>query len=343
MSIERRARGVGSALGLALVSAVAPTHAAERTCAEVLTLAGPEVATAELGAALRRGVLADVPGARCSDATLALEVVPGGYRVTMTLGAERVERVVAEPADAAAWVESWLVPAAEDAERQTAAPDEAATPPGAATEPEIAPPPSATVEAVATAPAPDPTGPARMLAVAGHVGLAPTVAVGEDSSVWGGAEALVQVTVDDAAWLGVGFAGLIDTVLTDDSAAGDDLRRRLLRATMRGGGRVRLAPSAALDLGLGIGLVSALAHHEREGAPTIVDSEGAFVAEGLATLLLSPTRRVWLFVGLSGGGIAALEGSEAGETDDFATLPAAHPKFLGGVTLGAALGWQAGE
>ena len=132
-----------------------------------------------------------------------------------------------------------------------------------------------------------------------------------------------------------------DAILTDESLASDDLRRRLLLASVRGGGRLRLSERAALDLGLGLGLVSALAHHEQSDGSVGVDSEGALLGEGLATLVLQSQPRLWWFVGGSLAGVVPAESTDPDDEEAATALPAAYPSVLVSLQVGAAYGWGA--
>ena len=132
-------------------------------------------------------------------------------------------------------------------------------------------------------------------------------------------------------WVGASLAGAVDPVVDDDSAVGDDVRRRMLRASIRGGLRWPIAAATSAQVGVGVGLLTALAIRQDEAGRRTND-EGAAFAELLAAAAYAVGGATELLGGVSLQTAIALEGEDDGSQAarlQEAPVPAPHPSLIG--------------
>jgi hypothetical protein len=276
-----------------------------------------------------------------------LEPVGRLWRVDLTLAERHVTRDVALVADAAAWVESWMMPALETPLRTSAAssPPAAEAPEAApaAAEPAASQPGASTPQAAPEAPPTrqEPAGPSVVAAAApaagtwpsGHVALSGALELGDDKSVWGGGALSGRLFLTETFWAEAALGAAFDPVFDDDSAVGDDVRRRLMRASVRAGMALPLGRSLAVDAGLGVGLVTAVAVRD-DAEQSSSDDDGAILVEALSGVTLGLGR--WLLRGglALRGAIAVDAPDDDSDTSATAPMPEAHPTAFGALELG---------
>lgn len=315
------------AVSTATTVATAQTTATNSTCVSSLSIEGDDAE--ELRTLLRNRQLLEGETTACERAQITLRRVEAGWSVALAQAGDRVEREVRSLDDAAAWVESWLVP--------MEAPEPAPRP--APKVSEVNPPArDAKLEEELRELDALPNEPASPSTVVGSLGALVSVGFADDETDWSGGELRGQLTLNDQIWFGASVGVLGDPILLagDDSESGEDVTRSQLRAAIRMGGRLRLSPAAHFDLGVGGGIASARVSWEPDEGSDYADTEGAAFAELLATYEHRLTPRWSLLVGAALGAVIALEAEEGNDPDDAfePDLPPAHPRFLGSIGLG---------
>ena len=339
-----RARLAGLTWAL-VVSLAAQLQARESNCVAAIQIDGPDSEAERLRAMLKRGVLAGPSEPVCGRAELGLEQVTPGWRVTLELDGRRTDRVVEVIEDAAAWVESWFVPLLERpatlaAEDESEAPQERPAGPNQAEPQSHEKGPRVDRGASDSDSAEDAETGHRDPVVAGGIGLLGSLSGAEDGSVWAGTGLLGRLVLQDAVWFAATVGAFVDPAVGEESAAGEDLRRRLITVSVGGGGRARLAPGVAVDVGAGVGLVSALATFSDDG-DTLSDDESAGQVEalGMATVEIGSGWR--LLGGVSAAMLVGLEKSSPDDVGDPEEALPTHPSFLASFSVGLGYGFLA--
>jgi len=154
----------------------------------------------------------------------------------------------------------------------------------------------------------------------------------------GGAELVGQLQLSRWWWVGASLAGAVDPLFDDDSAVGDDVQRRLLRASIRGGLRWPFTKAASAQVGVGAGLLTAVAVRQDENGRR-TNEEGAAFAELIAAAAWAVGGATELIGGASLQTAFALEGEDAdspGVELQPAPVPAPHPFLFGAAWGGVA-------
>jgi hypothetical protein len=216
-------------------------------CNESLQLQGEEAAVGELRSKLASGMLQSVAGPACDQARVHVRSNGKTWLLSLVLGDERVEREVNSMADAAVWVESWLLPLVVS----TGGGDEnpASTPPAAV---EAAPAPAKVEPSAHTT---------KLDVVVVHPGATVVASaaglLSDDGTVWTGGELAAEILVSDRMWLGAAVGGALDTELSGPMSGQGDVRRGFVHATARAGSVVPLFGQTKLRAGGGLGVGSA--------------------------------------------------------------------------------------
>jgi hypothetical protein len=255
----------------------------------------------------------------CGRALASLAPSERGWRLNLSLDGDQVTRDVGTIDDAAAWVESWLLPLAEgEPEEATAA--------------ITVPPMESEAERLAALAAHLPA-PAAAERLSARVSLLGLTSFAQDGSNWNGAEINGQLTWHDALWFGSGIGFLTDPLFGGDSSAGDNVRRQLLRAGVRAGGRLLLKRDLRLDLGLGGGF--ALAYVKGKDAGRVVQDDESVVFGELVSLLEYRPHPNWvLLTGLSLSLTGPFKRDEGQQDANEQALPPGHPRWLGSLSFG---------
>ncbi len=351
LSSHARARAaIATLAGVAAALSTPAAQAVEPSCASALSIQGDERGSLELRRALEAGALGRDAADACHRAVVELRASGSGWTLSVQLGEDHVEREVESIADAAAWLESWLLPSVSE-QAQPTEPDARDAPASAADEPLPSAPRSrpARTEAdyrdTATDTGHTDTSPPPPAWRAGSIGLSLTTALADDRSAWGGGELGAQLFIGGPFCVGAGLGGAVDPFFDDDSAAGDDVQRRLLWASVRVGSMWDVGSGVSVGAGLGVGLVSAVAQHRDEGVTT-TDDEGAALAEFLVMAAVDVGSSLALTGGLGLEAVVGLEGDEADDRDsmtaDGTPMPAAHPSLFGSARVGLAYRFGSG-
>ena len=107
----------------------------------------------------------------------------------------------------------------------------------------------------------------------------------------------------------------------------------MIAISVRAGGRARLSPAVAVDIGAGAGLVSAVATFSDDGI-TLSDDEGVGKVEALGIATLELGSGWQLLGGVSGGMLFGLEESSPDDVGDPEEALPTYPGFLASVAAG---------
>jgi hypothetical protein len=344
---ETSPRGLIRAIARARLSLMGPAllcarHglAADESCADLLRIEATPVDAAELRDALEKGLLGRESVEPCRAARVEFEAKGSGWRVAVSIGPDQVERQVASLDDAAAWIESWLLPTLGSEPNAAPTKNEKAVAQPVA-KPSAAPASPAT-RAVANRERPSAVQtPTAAAMPAGTVILLAFADYADDRSVWGGTELSGELALGRRIWVGAGVGWAQDPLFGGDSQVGDDTHRSLVRASLRAGATWPLTTRLRLDAGLGVGLLTAVVVRSETSGQTS-DDAGATLGEVFATAQLDLGARWSLAAGLATIGVLGLE-TEDGSDAPAGTvpLPPAHPAVFGSLRVGAA--WRFGD
>ena len=257
-------------------------------CAVTLPIAASPAQSGQLRALLGSGVLSQQSDPVCSAAQVRLSGTEAPWQLSLTVDGDSVKREVATMDDAAAWIESWLMPLidpiAGGAEIATAAGGQGAagTPLGQGSPSDSAKPASAAPIPTASA-APStlnaPPGPAPFFRP--YAGLGLLALVGSDASIWGGPVAGVGTSLGEHWWVGASGATAFEPVVQSDSPSAPNTERELLLLGLEGGPRLRAGARAELGASVGMGIVSATATQQVDGGQREGYSKGVYGNAGL--------------------------------------------------------------
>ncbi|MEJ7733329.1 MAG: hypothetical protein WKG00_29555 [Polyangiaceae bacterium] len=310
-----------------LASAAARTPAPLPSCDAALRIDARAEEAERVRAALAGSALRDLHDPACADAVLTVARSGDDWIIALETEGQRVERRVNDLGAAAGWVEGWLTGTALPAE--VSAPS-SPTPPGPAT---AAPPRSVEPDGGVRAPAPG-----SPVAVGVHLDLVTSGAVGNDGSLWGGVELAPRLQVSPTVWFGGGLAAQMDSTWNGPAADADHSSRIALRASMRGGPRLRVAPRLQVFLGAGVGVAWAIATRQLEPDDDDI-SQGGFFGELMADACVSVSPPLTLLAGVGARGAVLTARGQEDETER--RVPDAMPPLTAELHLGA--GWTFGS
>lgn len=306
-----------------LLLAVPVAHAWDgERCVDALAVEAPPEVAAELAAQLRAGPLGRVEAGPCTGASAVVRAQAGRLDVHLDRAGATVDRSVPDVATAAAWLESWLVPAS--AGRAADTPVEAA-PAGA--DAEVAVP--ASVDEVPSerelAVEPSSSSPWWQLA------LGASAAADGGGGIWAGPELGVDLAVGDRLMLGAAL-----DVLWDASHE-QGIDRMGYHASARVGVDLLQLGSVHIRLGLGVGVASGtVSQPSPDGA--VADDAGGPFGDAFAGVVVPIGGPLDVLAVLYGRGHLVSQGVDDGDPAD--ALPDALPRWMAGLRLG--IGWSPG-